>query len=508
MMHSIEFKNIVYRPDGKTILNDISFALSEGQSMAIVGPSGCGKTTLGRLIARKLEPTSGELIFVEGLTCRIVEQQDNFMTISRLGSSYYGQRYENQGMEQSPTILAYLQQTTNEVDWVMELLNIAHLKNSKLMMLSNGERKRTQLAEALLHHPDVLILDQPFVGLDVHSRQNMSQQISDLHNSGKTIVLICDALHIPEEIDWVLEMDRGQVLQWIPRPEYSPKEEQIDSQEAMESYFAALPVADDAGFEFAVRMNKVTVVHGGREILKNIDWAVQKGERWALMGPNGAGKTTLLSLITADNPQGYVNDLTLFDRRRGSGESIWDIKQRLGYVSPELHLYFLRGKGIFNTIPGLEKSLPAGGNSLRCDEVITSGFNEQIGFSASHSDFQKKAVKAWFSILQLEHLTDSKFAEASLSEQRLLLLARALVKLPALLILDEPCQGLDAHQTKRFTAMLDVICRHLDTTIIYVTHYPEEIPQSVTQLLQLENGQVKYCGVYNRLLQEKIGLGR
>lgn len=497
-MHSLEFKNVFYKPDGKTILNDISFALSVGQSMAIVGPSGCGKTTLGRLIAQKLEPSSGELIFIVGLTCRMVEQQDNFMAISRLGSSYYGQRYENQGMEQSPTVLSYLQQTYENADGVMDLLNIAHLKNSKLMMLSNGERKRTQLAEALLHHPDVLVLDQPFVGLDVLSRQNLSRQIGDLHRSGKTIVLICDALHIPDEIDWVLEMDRGQVSQWIPRPEYSPKEEQIDSQEAMESYFAALSIADEAGFEFAVRMNKVTVVHGGREILKNIDWTVRKGGRWALMGPNGAGKTTLLSLITADNPQGYVNDLTLFDCRRGSGESIWDIKQRIGYVSPELHLYFLRGKGIFNTIPGLEKSLPTGGNSLRCDEVITSGFNEQIGFSASHSDFQKKAVKAWFSILQLEHLTDSKFAEASLSEQRLLLLARALVKLPALLILDEPCQGLDAHQTKRFTAMLDVICRHLDTTIIYVTHYPEEIPQSVTQLLQLENGQVKYCGAFNR----------
>jgi molybdate transport system ATP-binding protein len=497
-MHSIEFNHVFYKPEDKTILTDISFALPEGRSMAIVGPSGCGKTTLGRLIARKLEPSSGELIFAEGLTCRMVEQQDNFMTVSRLASSYYGQRYENQGMEQSPIILAYLQQTADEVEWAMELLNIAHLKNSKLMMLSNGERKRTQLAEALLHHPDVLVLDQPFVGLDVQSRENLSQQIAGIHRSGKTIVLICDALHIPEEIDWVLEMEHGQISQWIPRSAYLPKEEQMDSPEVMESYFSALQKSDDAEFELAVRMNNVTVVHGERKILRKIDWTVRKGERWALMGPNGAGKTTLLSLITADNPQGYVNDLTLFDRRRGSGESIWDIKQRIGYVSPELHLYFLRGKGIFNTIPGLEKSLPTGGNSLRCDEVITSGFNEQIGFSASHSNFQKTAVKAWFSILQLDHLTDSKFAEASLSEQRLLLLARALVKLPALLILDEPCQGLDAHQTKRFTAMLDVICRHLDITIIYVTHYPEEIPQSVTQLLQLENGQVKYCGAYNR----------
>lgn len=495
-MRSIEFKHIFYKPDGKIILNDVSFALPKGQSMAVVGPSGCGKTTLGRLIAQKFEPTSGEIIFEESLVCRMVEQQDNFMAISHIGSSYYGQRYENQGMEQSPTIEAYLRQTSSDVAWAMNLLDIQHLRDRKLMQLSNGERKRTQLAEALLHNPDVLVLDQPFVGLDAVSRQHLISQIGELHRAGKTIVLICDAQHIPDEIDWVLELDRGQMIRWARRSEYFPNAGQVDSPEIMEHFFTALPQSTDGRFDMAIRMNNVTVVHGEREILKNINWTVRKGERWALMGPNGAGKTTLLSLVAADNPQGYVNDLTLFDRKRGSGESIWDIKKRIGYVSPELHLYFLRGKGIFNTIPGLEKSIPSGGNGLRCDEVITSGFNEQIGFSLSHSDFQKKSVSLWFSILQLEHLAESKFSEASQSEQRLLLLARALVKLPSLLILDEPCQGLDLHQTRRFTAMLDVICRHLDTTIIYVTHYPEEIPQCVTMQLQLENGKVKFCGAF------------
>lgn len=497
-MYSIEFKNVTVKPDEKTILNDISFSLPVGQSMAIVGPSGSGKTTLGRLIAKKLQPSSGESIFAEHLVCKMVEQQDNFMTISRIASSYYGQRYENQGMAEAPSVQSFLQQTVSEVDWAMQLMNIVHLKNSKLMQLSNGERKRTQLAAALLEHPDVLVLDQPFVGLDVQSRETLSDQISKLHQSGMTIVLICDPLHIPNQVDWVLELNEGQLAQCTRRAGYIPKKKDEDISETMEHYFADLQVIADDRFEYAVRMNDVTVVHGEREILKNISWTVRKGERWALMGPNGAGKTTLLSLVTADNPQGYVNDLTLFDRKRGSGESIWDIKKRIGYISPELHLYFLRGKGIFNTIPGLEKSLPSGGNSLRCDEVIISGLNEQIGFSSVHSDFQKKAVNVWFSVLQLEHLTDSKFAWASLSEQRLLLLARALVKMPSLLILDEPCQGLDPYQVRRFTAMLDVICAHLDTTVIYVTHYSEEIPRCVDQLLQLDNGQVKYCGAFIR----------
>ena len=497
-MYIVEFKHVFYNPDGKTILKDISFSLPVGQSMAIVGPSGSGKTTLGRVIAKKLQSSSGECIFAEHLVCKMVEQQDNFMTISRIGSSYYGQRYENQGMDEAPSVQLFLQQTASEVDWAMQLMDIAHLKKSKLMQLSNGERKRTQLAAALLVHPAVLVLDQPFVGLDVQSRETLSDLIGKLHQSGMTIVLICDPLHIPEQVDWVLELREGQLVRWTRHVGYMPEKEDEDIQQTMEHYFEDLPAIEDDQFEYAVRMNGVNVIHGEREILKNINWTVRKGERWALMGPNGAGKTTLLSLVTADNPQGYVNDLTLFDRKRGSGESVWDIKKRIGYVSPELHLYFLRGKGIFNTIPGLEQSLPPGGNSLRCDEVIISGFNEQIGFSSSHSDFQKKVVKIWFSILQLEHLANSKFAGASLSEQRLLLLARALVKMPSLLILDEPCQGLDPHHVHRFTAMLEVICAHLATTVVYVTHYQEEIPHCVDQLLQLDNGQVKYCGAFIR----------
>ena len=156
----------------------VRLALPEGHSMAIVGPSGCGKTTLGRLIAQKLIPSSGEILFSEGTVCQMVEQQDNFMTVSRIGSSYYGQRYENQGMDEAPSVQTFLQQTSPDVDWVMLLMDIAHLKNSKLMQLSNGERKRTQLAAALLEHPDLLVLDQPFVGLDVLSRQKLTAQIS------------------------------------------------------------------------------------------------------------------------------------------------------------------------------------------------------------------------------------------------------------------------------------------------------------------------------------------
>jgi molybdate transport system ATP-binding protein len=224
---------------------------------------------------------------------------------------------------------------------------------------------------------------------------------------------------------------------------------------------------------------------------------VKAGEQWALLGHNGAGKTTLLSLVTADNPQGYTNDLVLFDRRRGSGESIWDIKNRIGFVSPELHLYFLRGEGIFNTIPGLQSKPHSHYDALTCMDVIISGFRNEIGFASQPTDLQRDLAERWFPALGLSHLTDRLFIQASLGEQRALLLARALVKSPSLLILDEPCQGLDDEQTQRFVNLLDQLCKHLNTTMVYVTHHRNEIPPCVSKVLELEGGQVKYNGAFN-----------
>jgi molybdate transport system ATP-binding protein len=497
--------NARYTVDGKTILEAVSFVLPEGKSMAIVGPSGCGKTTLGKLISGTLQPVSGEVKIAGGKVCVMVGQQDNFMAASRMRSGYYGQRYENLGLEEVPTVSEYLAKmckvgneevSQGKIISGLQTMDMLPLAGRKLMMLSNGERKRIQLVVAMLQNADVLVLDQPFVGLDVLARGKLESLISQLHRSGKTIVLICGAEQIPEEIDFILALEKGRVSQFAEKSAYNPEIQGPEDNPVANHFVEEIRPSEGDPFELAVKMTKVDVALGGNKILQNINWTVKRGERWALTGPNGAGKTTLLSLITADNPQGYANDLVLFDRKRGTGESIWDIKKRIGYVSPELHLYFLRGKGIFNTIPGLGNPKGFVGSSILCADVISSGFHDLIGISDKPSGFHQKSAEKWFSVFQLGHLAKSWFHEASLGEQRLLLLARALVKTPSLLILDEPCQGLDAYQTKRFTQMLDRLCSRLGTTLIYVTHYAGEIPQSVQYLLELDGGQMKSCGVY------------
>ncbi len=491
-----------------TVLEDVSFSLNRGESMAIGGSSGSGKTTLGRILAGQLKPTSGKLLVADGLRRSMVNQQDNFLHLSGRRSTYHGQRYENQGMENSPSIGGYLEKVASkallpdvaaEVESVMVRMHLDHLKDRKLLQLSNGERKRTQLAAALLEKPDLLVLDQPFVGLDVASREQLTALIQKQMAEGISFVLICSPRLILDGVQHVVELHEGKQLQWGPVSGFKSKYEESGKAPAPvdPALFSGL-AQDTVNYDHVVRMKAVNVTIGGKQILQNIDWELKQGEQWALLGHNGAGKTTLLSLVTADNPQGYTNDLVLFDRKRGSGESIWDIKNKIGFVSPELHLYFLRGEGIFNTIPGLQAKPHSHYDALSCLDVILSGFKNEIGFASQATDMQRDLAEAWFPALGLEHLKDRLFMQASLGEQRSLLLARALVKSPALLILDEPCQGLDEAQTTRFVHLLDQVCTHLQTTMVYVTHHRNEIPECVSHLLELENGKLSYSGDFNR----------
>lgn len=474
-MNVLKAENLGVHAGRITILNPISFVLERGESMAITGSSGSGKTTLGRVIAGLQPPSCGTLTVQPNLRRMMIQQQDHFFALAGRRSTYHGQRYENQGMENCPTVEEYLRkQTGTDPSEISQTLEIGHIAGRKLLQLSNGERKRTQLAEALLQKPDLLVLDQPFTGLDLHSREILNRLLQQMMNRGVSLVIICDAELIPSGIQKIVELKTDRVKTVMSA--------------ADDALFELLPSPDES-FDEIVAMRNVHVELNGKAILQEINWQIKPGERWVLQGHNGAGKTTLLSLITADNPQGYTNDLILFDKKRGSGESIWEIKRRIGFVSPELHLYFLRGSGIFNTVPGLNETPHEVYDSLTCLDVITSGFRDEIGFSSPPDDHQRHAALTWLSILQLDHLHDRLFIHASLGEQRELLLARALVKSPSLLILDEPCQGLDAGQIRRFTALLDQICIRLHTTMIYVTHRDEEIPACANQRLVLRNGK-------------------
>ena len=229
----------------------------------------------------------------------------------------------------------------------------------------------------------------------------------------------------------------------------------------------SLPVSEKtpSTHDVTFRMERVSIKYGARTILKELDWEVRNGEKWALFGPNGAGKSTLLSLIYEDNPQSYANTLYLFDRKRGSGESIWDIKKRIGYVSPEMHLFYMENVPVLN--------------------IVGSGFFDSIGLYRKCTAGQEAIALEWMHVFGIETLKGRSFLTLSSGEQRLALLARAFVKDPDLIILDEPLHGLDISNKKKAARIIEQFCSRPGKTLIYVTHYPHELPQCVDKHFEL-----------------------
>jgi molybdate transport system ATP-binding protein len=364
---------------------------------------------------------------------------------------------------------------------VVEFLGIGPLLGRSLSQVSNGERRKVTLARGLLKRPSLLVLDNPFTGLDTDFRARLRALLGGSMLGNMTVVLATAGFEeVPPGITHVLILDRGKVVARGPAEamldEVSPAELQPrvgawTGVPAGREPAPGRPAAGDKGTgRVLVRMRGVGVAYGGHQLLRGIDWTVRRGEHWALLGPNGAGKTTLLSLILGDNPQAYANDVELFGRRRGSGESIWEIKRRIGWVAPELHLYY----------PG----------HVSCLDVVSSGFFASVGCHRRPSRQQRDAARAWMARLGVSHHADLAFGEISEGEQRLVLIARALVADPELLVLDEPCQGLDAGHRGRVLQAVNTVGHRRDTTIIYVTHDPLALPATVSHVLRLDAGRI------------------
>jgi molybdate transport system ATP-binding protein len=340
-----------------------------------------------------------------------------------------------------------------------------------LIQLSNGENKRLQLAKAMTASPSLLILDNPFVGLDQAGRSTLREALNKIVIAGTKIIVFAATEDLPSCITHVAIIKEGKIIFAGLKNDQPIIDESSGIDANILSPLALKKRYANAGLTFmhAVEMRNVNIAYSGKKILDQFNWEVKKGERWCVTGPNGAGKSTLLSLISADNPQAYANDIFLFDRKRGTGESIWDIKKNIGYVSPELHLFFDTG--------------------ITCQEAVASGLFDTIGLFRKPGPTETSIVLEWMEVLGISAIKEKRLNQLSLGEQRLVMLTRALVKSPPLLIFDEPCQGLDSQQTAGFKNMVDLICGSTSTTMIYVSHYNQDIPSCITHHLQLKGGK-------------------
>lgn len=473
----LSLKNVTVKVAEKTILDNVSFEIFEGEQIAIIGKSGSGKTTLAQAIAGQRYYTGQINIDADQHKKHekkivLVEQQHRFKNLSGMSNQfYYQQRYNSFDAFDTTTVNSELIaagfRTTQHLP-IIKSLGLQQLLDEPLIQLSNGENKRVQLAKALFQQPYLLILDNPFIGLDVAGRSVLHSILNTLIQNGQKLLLITTPEDVPDGITHLAVLENAKL-------------EKLSVKDGLDIYFKTekpafnddilphLQYENNLGFSVAIRMIDATVSYNGKPVLKDINWLVNKGEKWNVSGSNGAGKSTLLSLITADNPQAYANEIYLFDKRRGSGESIWDIKKMIGFVSPEMHLYFEHSATVF--------------------ETIASGLFDTIGLFRKINETHARLVDQWLEILCLKPVKNKNLNQLPLGQQRLVLLARALIKNPPLLILDEACQGLDNDQIENFKHIVDRICLYFNTTLVYVSHYKSHLPSCISKELRLQHGR-------------------
>ncbi|AEI48251.1 ABC transporter related protein [Runella slithyformis DSM 19594] len=502
----ISLQNAFVRRYDTVILSELNFQVLPGEQWAIVGENGSGKTTLLEVLAGKWPVWRGKLTHSYGdvllsKVAELVPSDYSFNRIIASAAQYYQQRFHSFEAEIAPTVREVLTNQLKPVGTVDEhsvqlpvsdiseeellktarLLSIDHLLDRPFVTLSNGETRRMMLTRSLLKKPKLLLLDNPFAGLDVHSRDVLRTALKQLKDDRISVIFVTTSTEIPESVTNILTLKEGRIT-GVSAGGASFKDASENKAGPDFPVTAALPAesgplkGDKAaaaafqGFEWAVDLRNINVTYGSKKVLMNVNWKIRKGEKWALVGPNGSGKSTLLSLLTADNPQRFANDYDLFDLKRG-GASMWDVKSKIGHVSPELHLYFPQETTVF--------------------KAIASGFFDATGVyfrKLTEEQIQRTQVVAEW--LNVSAFIEKPFKNISKGQQRLVLLARALVKNPPLLILDEPCQGLDFAAVEHFKEVVDAICDTPERTLIYVSHYAHEIPSCVTQTLRLEDGKV------------------
>lgn len=474
----ISIENVIPRISEFCFTAPVNWEIKENQQWAIIGPNGAGKTLLADLLQNKYALKQGNIHF--GFEGRYSEKVKSIAfkdiyTLVDCRNSYYQQRWHATEVEEISTVndlvcnyedKAYLQE-------MFSFFGIEDLLPKKLIFLSSGELRKFLIVRSLLQKPRILILDNPFIGLDADSRtilKDLLERISHIKQT-QIILLLSNPGDIPEMITHVLPVIDRTLLPVRTREEF------LSDKTLIRQLFPSLgkdetivlPVnrnKQPSDHQVSVRMENVSIRYGERTILENLNWEVKNGERWALSGPNGSGKSTLLSLLYADNPQSYANTFYLFDRKRGTGESIWDIKRRIGYVSPEMHLYY--------------------NQNVAAIQIVGSGFFDSIGLHRKCTADQEKVALQWMEVFGVDHLKERLFLTLSSGEQRLVLLARAFVKDPDLLILDEPLHGLDICRKEYVGKVIDTFCSRPGKTLIYVTHYANELPRSVNHSFQLE----------------------
>ena len=504
----IQIKNCNIENTKTVELKDISWELKEGESWLVIGPNGGGKASFIEALSgqKRFVPqengiyensfeSSFSTVSLEVAARLIQEEQDRDeseyieggVDKGRSGRAYICEVLGGSSKPHAPLppIAARLETMPQ-----IKLCGVEKILDRGLKYMSTGEIRRTLLCRALLSGKKLLLLSDPFAGLDSESRTILREFFSSIAGKNNPafprIILFMERYNeIPETINHVLEFSQGKISFCGLRSDYeeilakrnSSSEEQSRKKNAFMEEVNA--ICKESGIELPkivpgealIQMNKVNVAWDGKQVLKDLSWTLMPGEHWLIRGPNGSGKTTFLELITGDNKQVYSNDIKIFGKKRGTGETIWDIKKRLGIVSYRMHVEYRM----------------LGGTDL--EAVILSGFHDSIGLYEMRSQVEQILARKWLALGGFAGREHESFGNLSYGEQRAVLILRAAVKCPSVMILDEPCHGLDEEYRTKILALMETIAANGNTTLLHVTHDPTEVLPCEKHCLELHPGE-------------------
>ncbi len=468
---AITLKNLTVDFDNRFQCKKINWTINAGEHWLITGSNGSGKSALAAILAGYGDIEAGVITNApEKVGLVSFEAQAELIAAERRKDDADIMDVIAEGTPVHEIIDA-VATDRHTADKLIEKLGLTPLLNRAFRKLSTGETRKVMLIRALSCNPGLLILDEPFEGLDVDSLSALQAHLTEVAGNTQVLMILNRLDQCPDYITHVAYMHNGELQQTVDRTDNEAYDALMQLLHLKTTELSLPPADPDFTLpplnaeQPLVKLTNAAVRYDEAVIFENLNWTINAGNHWQLTGPNGSGKTALLSLITGDHPQCYVNDIDVFGFKRGSGESIWQIKQFIGYVSTALQWEYTVGTSLRN--------------------VIISGFYDSIGLYSKYTDNQRNIADQWLQVLGMADRSSDTFTSQSYGDQRLLLIARAMVKHPPLLILDEPCLGLDDMNRQRVLALIEIICARSTTTVLYVNHHAEDKIAGIDNYLAL-----------------------
>lgn len=451
-MSQIQLQNLTVNFDDHFWLHNIDWQIEPGQHWAIVGSNGSGKSALAALLHSAGDIEDGS---ATGLPKRV-----GIVSMAAQSELIEAERQKDDAdildiIPEGTPVKEVLDEECEDHARQQQLIDAFKFSYSlerSFRKLSTGETRKVLIIKALTCNADLLVLDEPFEGLDIESVTLLSDILDDLAKETPTVFVLNRFDEIPDYVTHIAYTNEARLEHRIAR---SDEEALADLHQLLHLQTTDLSIPPRDPFDKApeladsdplFKVNNARIAYGEKVIFENLDWKIDPGQHWQVTGPNGSGKTCLLNLITGDHPQCYVNDIFVFGMQRGNGESIWDIKQHIGYVSSALQWEYKVSVSVRN--------------------AIISGFYDSIGLYQKYTDHQKDLANQWLDLMGMSERANAPFSQLSFGDQRLVLIARAMVKHPPLLILDEPCLGLDDINRQLVLSLIEKICVGSTTTVL------------------------------------------